>query len=279
MVADRQTRISAARIEAGGTSSAIARSVPVETPVALVYDGTTYAVMMASPGDLEDFALGFSLTEGIVAQPAEIESLDVVEQPNGIELRMWLKPDPGRKLSERRRQITGPTGCGLCGVESLDAAVPAVKKVTMGQTVSHFEITEALAAMAPAQSLNLETRAVHAAAFWQRDQGLVALNEDVGRHNALDKLAGALARKGVDPASGLLLITSRVSVEMVQKAAAIGAPILVAVSAPTSLAIATAEAANITLVAVARADSFEIFTHPERVAETPQRPRIAGDAA
>ena len=276
---DRQMRVSAIRTEASGQSARITRAVPVETPVALVYDGTTYAVMMATPDDLRDFALGFSLTEGVISSQAEIESLDVVEQPNGIELRMWLSADPRRKLSERRRQMTGPTGCGLCGVESLDAAIPAVSKVSSGQIATHTDIITALAGMAPAQALNMATRAVHAAAFWQRGQGLIALAEDVGRHNALDKLAGALARQTIDPADGLLLITSRVSVEMVQKAAAIGAPILVAVSAPTSLAIKTAKAANISLVAVARADGFEIFTHPERISSAPPNSKVAGDAA
>ena len=242
-----------------------ARAVPAEVPVALVYDGSTYAVMMASPSDLEDFAVGFSLSEGIVASREEIASLDVVPQENGIELRLWLTPDRGRNLAERRRRIAGPTGCGLCGVESLAAAVPACPRVPDALTASPQEIAAALAALPAAQVLHLRTRAVHGAAFWSRTRGLVALAEDVGRHNALDKLIGRLDRERVDAGEGIVLLTSRVSVEMVQKAAVAGAPILVAISAPTALALRVAEQAGITLIAVARADGFEVFTHPNRI--------------
>jgi FdhD protein len=205
------------------------RCIPQEMPIALVYDGTTYAVMMASPSDLEDFALGFSLAEGIVAAPEEIESYEAVEQANGIELRMWLAVHRRRDLAERRRRMAGPTGCGLCGVESLEAALPACPHVAAELTVSAADIASALAALEPAQTLNQKTRAVHGAAFWTKENGLVALAEDVGRHNALDKLVGALRRMHVDVADGILLLTSRVSVEMVQKAAVAGAPIVVAV--------------------------------------------------
>jgi FdhD protein len=245
------------------------RCIPQEMPVALVYDGTTYAVMMASPSNLEDFAVGFSITEGVISTKDEIESLEVVEQPDGIELRMWLAADKRRNLVERRRRIAGPTGCGLCGVESLEAALPASPSVAAPLTVTPEEIAAALASLAPAQTLNQQTRAVHGAGFWVRGKGLVALAEDVGRHNALDKLIGALRRGGIDAASGVVLLTSRVSVEMVQKAAIAGAPIVVAVSAPTALALRTAEAAGLTLVAVARADGFEIFTHPHRISGLP----------
>jgi FdhD protein len=239
-------------------------------PVAFVYDGTTYAVMMASPSSLEDFALGFSLTEGIVAGPEEIASLEIIEQDKGIELRMWLTPDRGRNLAERRRSMAGPTGCGLCGVESLEAAMPACPRVTGGPTVDASDITPALATLAPAQELFQQTRAVHGAAFWTGRSGLVALAEDVGRHNALDKLVGRLRRLGADPGEGIILVTSRVSVEMVQKAAAARAPLMVAVSAPTALAVATADLAGITLIAVARVDGFEVFTHPHRVRDLQQ---------
>jgi FdhD protein len=251
------------------TASAVTlhtRAVPAEVPVALVYDGATYAVMMASPSDLEDFAVGFSLSEGIVSSRKEISSLDVIRQESGIELRLWLTPDRGRNLAERRRRIAGPTGCGLCGLESLEAALPACPRVGAGRTVTPAEIAAALAALPSAQALNQRTRAVHGAAFWARTRGLVALAEDVGRHNALDKLLGRLHREGVDTAGGVVLLTSRVSVEMVQKAAVAGAPIVVAVSAPTALALKTAERAGITLVAVARADGFEVFTNPYRIA-------------
>lgn len=241
------------------------RDVPVETPVALVYDGGTYAVMMASPTDLEDFAVGFSLSEGIVATPGEISSLEVIEQQNGIELRMWLAEDRARDLVARRRQITGPTGCGLCGVESLDAVAAGITPVESNTVFSAADVAAAMASLAPAQALNRRTHAVHGAGYWTREQGLVAIAEDVGRHNALDKLIGRLTRTGVDIARGMIVLTSRVSVEMVQKAAIARAPVIVAVSAPTGLALKTADAAGITLVAVARADGFEVFTHPQRI--------------
>jgi FdhD protein len=234
-------------------------------PVALVYDGSTYAVMMASPSDLKDFALGFSLTEGIVASAQQIASLDVIHQAKGVELRMWLTADRGRSLAERRRRIAGPTGCGLCGVESLEAAVPACPRVSAGLSVHPDEIAAALAALPSAQSLNQRTRAVHGAGFWTRARGLVTLAEDVGRHNALDKLIGRMHRELIDAADGIVLLTSRVSVEMVQKAAVTGVAILVAISAPTALALETAEYAGITLAAIARADGFEVFTHPHRI--------------
>jgi FdhD protein len=187
------------------------RIIPEETPVALTYNGGTHAVMMATPQDLEDFAVGFSLTEGVAARREDILQLDVVEQGAGVELRMWLGEPNAAALSERRRHMAGPTGCGLCGIDSLDEAVRAVRPVGDGRTFGPADIMRAIEALAPRQELNLQTRAVHAAAFWQPDAGLVAVREDVGRHNALDKLCGALARRGTHPEDGLVLLTSRVS--------------------------------------------------------------------
>jgi FdhD protein len=243
------------------------RIIPEETAVAFSYDGGTYAVMMATPQDLEDFALGFSLTEGLVASPADIRQLDIVEHETGIELRMWLAEPRAAALTERRRHLAGPTGCGLCGIDSLEEAVRAPRRVRDGGAFKPAEIMRALEALPPRQELNRQTRAIHAAAFWRPGAGLIAVREDVGRHNALDKLAGALADDNASTHDGMVVLTSRVSVEMVQKTAAIGAPLLVAVSAPTALALRTAEAAGITVVAIARSDGFEIFTHPRRITE------------
>ena len=243
-----------------------ARAIPEETALALTYNGGTYAVMMGTPQNLEDFAIGFSLSEGVVQSPEEISSIEIVDLDDGIELRMWLAEDKAGRLSERRRHIAGPTGCGLCGIDSIAEAVRPAAIVARGRSFDPRELMTAMAAMPPLQPINVETRAVHAAAFWTPADGIVALREDVGRHNALDKLAGALAQARTPASEGIVLLTSRVSVEMVQKTVAIGAGVMVAVSAPTALAVKMAEAAGITLVAVARADGFEVFTHPDRIA-------------
>jgi FdhD protein len=263
-----------------GNASESARVIPEETALALTYNGGTYAVMMGTPQDLEDFAIGFSLSEGIIQSPEDIDSLDIVNLEDGIELRMWLAQSKADRLSERRRQIAGPTGCGLCGIDSIAEAIRPAAVVAPGGSFSPQQITAAIQSIPPLQQINVATRAVHAAAFWTPARGIVALREDVGRHNALDKLAGALAQQKVAvgeqkvaageqkvaAGDGMVLLTSRVSVEMVQKTAAMGAPLMVAVSAPTALAVRMADAAGITLAAIARADGFEVFTHPGRIA-------------
>jgi FdhD protein len=249
-----------------GSCSDGLRTIPDETAIALTYNGGTYAVMMGTPRDLDDFAVGFSLSEGIIQSPGDINSLDIVHLDDGIELRMWLAPSRAERLNERRRHIAGPTGCGICGIESIAEAVRPAAIVSPGRLFSPREIMTAMQGVPPLQSINIETRAVHAAGFWTPVRGIVAVREDVGRHNALDKLAGALAREEISASEGMVLLTSRVSVEMVQKTAAMGAPLMVAVSAPTALAVRMADAAGITLVAIARADGFEVFTHPGRIA-------------
>ncbi len=241
------------------------RLIPEETPLALTYNGGTYAVMMGTPQDLEDFAVGFSLNEGIVHSADEIRSIEIIRLEDGIELRMWLASGDAECINERRRHIAGPTGCGICGIESIEEAVRPARLVRRGRNFSPQEVMTAIHGIAPLQEINRQTRGAHAAAFWSPPCGMVALREDVGRHNALDKLAGALARGKVAASEGMALLTSRVSVEMVQKTAAIGAPVMVAVSGPTALAVRTAEAAGITLIAIARSDGFEVFTHGERI--------------
>jgi FdhD protein len=258
-------RVVARRIWREGSPSVGSRSIPEETAVALTYNGGTYAVMMTTPEDLRDFAVGFSLNEGVIGSPADIDSLDILPLEDGVELRMWLSRPKADRLQERRRHIAGPTGCGLCGIESIAEAMRPAAVVDRGRQFSPEQIMVAMRSLPSRQKLNIETRAVHAAAFWNASSGIVASREDVGRHNALDKLSGALARGSIAASEGIILLTSRVSVEMVQKSAAIGASVMVAVSAPTALAVRMADAAGITLAAIARADGFEVFTHPGRI--------------
>ncbi len=235
-----------------------------ETPVAIVHDGSTTAVMMATPADLEDFGVGFSLTEGVIDSPADIRALEVVHGDLGIEVRLWLAPERSGRLAARRRRLVGPTGCGLCGIDSLAEAVKVSTPIMDdGFTIDAADLLTAMQALAAAQPLGQATRAVHAAALWRRD-GALTVREDVGRHNALDKLVGATVDRR-DRSQSVLLLTSRVSVEMVQKAAVLGAPVLCAVSAPTALAVRTAQAAGLTLVGVARSDGLEVFTHAGRI--------------
>jgi FdhD protein len=221
--------------------------------------------MMATPLDLEDFGVGFSLNEGLISRVGELTEIELCRHELGLELRMSLGGEASERSLERRRRIAGPVGCGLCGIESLAEALRPLPRVSGSLVVSPAEVRNMVGALAAAQPLNRRTRAVHAASFWRPDAGLALVREDVGRHNALDKLAGAIARSGESASSGVVVISSRVSVEMVQKAAMMGAAILVAVSAPTALAVRSAEAAGLTLIAVARDDGFEVFSAPQRV--------------
>jgi len=242
------------------------RHVPEEVPVAFSFHGTTHAVMMASPTDLEDFAIGFCLGDGIVTKAAEILEVDIVQVDGGVDLQITLATDQQAQLKTRRRHMAGPVGCGLCGVESIeDVLRPLPEIAAEGQSFTPRDIVDAVALLSQQQPMNQKTRAMHAAGFYIPGEGIVAVREDVGRHNALDKLAGHLARTGQAAREGAIVMTSRVSVELVQKAAIAGAPLLIAVSAPTALALDVAERAGITIAALVRGDAFELFTHPGRI--------------
>lgn len=252
------------------------RQVPEELPVAFSYGGTTHAVMMASPADIADFAVGFSLCEGIISTVSEIEAMEIEHFPAGIDVQMQLSDQKREALTARRRHMAGPVGCGLCGIESITQAVREFPPVVQSDfTMRADQIVQAAGQMWDLQPLHRATGAVHAAGFYQvsGEAGeILAVREDVGRHNALDKLAGFLLRgegraKAFDAATGAVVVTSRVSLEMVQKTAALWAPVIIAISAPTALAIRTAEALNITLVALVRGAEFDIYTHPHRITE------------
>ncbi len=243
------------------------RRLAGECAIAITYGRATHAVMLATPADLEDFAVGFSLSEQVIASPGEIARVETVPLAEGVELRIDLVPSRAERYVRRQRMMAGPAGCGLCGAESLDSVMRPLDPVTTGLTVAPTEVLTALAALNAAQRLNAETRGVHGAGFWRPGEGLIAAREDVGRHNALDKLIGALARTASDPSSGFIVMTSRVSLELVQKTVRAGAPVLAAMSAPSALAVRLAEAAGLTLIAIARRDGFEIFSHPERLAD------------
>jgi FdhD protein len=244
--------------------------VAEEVAVALVYNGVSHAVMMATPCDLEDFARGFSLTERIVEKPTEIYDVEVEDRlpefgGRGIEVRLEIAGQRMAVLQERRRSLAGRTGCGLCGVDSLEAALRPVPATRAGSTVSRAAISRAMAALPGQQRINRDNGATHAAGWARADGSLLAVREDVGRHNALDKLAGALARMDRQGEGGFVVVTSRCSYEMVQKAAAIDAAAIAAVSAPTSLAIATAEQAGLALVAFVRESRLTVYAHGERI--------------
>ncbi len=238
------------------------RALAQEVAVALSYNGSTQAVMMATPADLVDFAYGFTLTEGL-ASADEIETIEVVETPLGVDVQIWVAEIAQTRLATRRRNMAGPVGCGLCGIDSLEQAVKIPMRAEGGVCLSPSEITSAVQSLTDHQPLHDATRAAHAAAFWLPGRGIAAVREDVGRHNALDKLAGALVQSPMG--RGAVIMTSRVSIDIVQKCAAMGQSMLIAVSAPTEAAVQMADAAGITLIANARPDGFEAFTHLDRI--------------
>jgi FdhD protein len=248
-----------------GETISILRDLPEETPVGIAYDGKPHAVLMASPGDAEDLAVGFTLSER-VARMQDIEAVTIEVRPEGVLADLTLTPDGRRTRAKARvRAMEGRSSCGLCGVQRLSAAVRPLERVADGARVRRAAIQAALTALDEAQTLGRLTRAMHAAALAAPDGRLLLVREDVGRHNALDKLIGGAARAGLDATDGFLVVTSRCSYEMVEKAAAAGVSVMVAISAPTALAIRKAEEAGMTLVALARADGHTVFTHAERL--------------
>ena len=257
-------RRSVHRLTTGG-SVTLEETVAEEVAVALVYNGISHAVMMATPCDLEDFARGFSLTERIVERSSEIYDIEAEPVGRGIEVRLEIAAQRIAGLQERRRSLAGRTGCGLCGVDSLDAALRPVPAVSDPRPVARSSIERAMAGLPQHQKINRTNGATHAAGWASADGTLVAVREDVGRHNALDKLAGALVRSGPSGPGGFVVVTSRCSYEMVQKAAAIGASAIAAVSAPTSLAIETAEQAGIALAAFVRDERLTVYARAERI--------------
>lgn len=260
-----------------GRAERLSDRVAEEIPVALVYHGVPHVVMLATPSDLEDYAVGFTVSEALVASASEIQSVDVmpasttasaselVVGAGAIEVRIGIAQHRFSELLQRRRNLTGRTGCGLCGTETLDQAIRATPAVEGGPRVSVKDLHEALASLESMQPVNARTGSVHAAAWALPGEGIRLVREDVGRHNALDKAIGAMIRTNQDPALGYMLITSRASFEMVQKSAAARIGLLAAVSAPTALAIRTAERTGITLVGFARRDRHVLYTHTRRI--------------
>ncbi|OZI53095.1 formate dehydrogenase accessory sulfurtransferase FdhD [Bordetella genomosp. 4] len=251
----------------GGTAEPVTQidRVAEETPIALEYNGISHATMLASPADLDDFALGFSLTEGIINRPIDVRGIDVVAQHNGIVVQIEISSACEVRLKERRRAMAGRTGCGLCGVETLPEVLREVAPVPDASPIAISAILRAMRAMRANQALHDITGATHAAAWADSDGQVQMVREDVGRHNALDKLIGALARRDEPFQQGLALVSSRASFEMVQKCAAAGIGILAAVSAPTALAIRLAQNSNVALLGFVRNADATIYSHAERI--------------
>ena len=239
--------------------------VAEETPVALVYNGTPHVVMMATPADLEDFAFGFSITEELIHSSKDLLEIELVRYSQGIEVQMTVPPTADVVIAERTRRLTGRTGCGICGAESFSAVMKQLHPVTADAAIHPDAIHAALDSLAKQQKLNAAAGAVHAAGWAGFDGNVTVVREDVGRHNALDKLIGAMLKAGVDARQGFVVVTSRASFEMVQKTTVLGAPLLAAISGPTGLAVRLAQQAGLTLVGFARSAHHTVYTHPHRV--------------
>lgn len=248
-----------------GASISAIDQVATEVPVALVYNGISHVVMLMSPSNLEEFALGFSLSEQILHSRKELYDLEVVQRDDGIELQMTIAQERFNALKQRRRNLAGRTGCGLCGTESLKQVRHKFARVDGNMTVTHTALHEALERLPAMQSLQAITGATHAAAWAKSDGSLVFVQEDIGRHNALDKLIGKLAKHDQDFADGFAIVTSRASYEMVQKTASVGIPLLLAVSAPTSMAVQLAQNTGITLAGFARNGKHVVYANIQRL--------------
>jgi len=249
----------------GGETTRTTDRVAEEVPVALTYHGVPHVVMLATPADLTDFAYGFSLSEELVARPEEIRSVEVLPQGDAVEVRISIAWERFPQLLRRRRNLTGRVGCGLCGAETLEEAVRAPARVGAGPRVSIADLHASIVALESQQPLNAHTGSVHGAAWVIPGRGIYCVREDVGRHNALDKLIGALVRARMDFEAGYALVTSRASYEMAQKAVTVGITFLAALSAPTAFAVRFAEHSGLTLVAFARRERHVVYTHPERL--------------
>ncbi|GAC1478986.1 MAG: formate dehydrogenase accessory sulfurtransferase FdhD [Gemmatimonadaceae bacterium] len=251
----------------GGAEAPSAEAIAEEVPVTLVYNNAPHAVMMATPADLEDFALGFSITEGLISTPAQLEHVRVVRYGQGIELQCTVPVACASDIGSRTRRLSGRTGCGICGADSVKSVLREVPPVPDGVPLPAAMIHTALASLATHQTLNAAARAVHAAGWAHADGRVTLAREDVGRHNALDKLVGAVLAAAIDVTAGFAVTTSRGSFEMVQKAAILGAPLLATISAPTALAVRVAHQVGLTLVGFARGGQHIVYTHPWRVSD------------
>lgn len=251
----------------GGVRRAAADDLADEVPVALEYNGISHAVMLATPRDLEDFAVGFSLSEGIVASLADIYETEVEHAPSGITVHIRIEGGAFVRLKERRRNLAGRTGCGLCGTEDLGQVLRPLPRVQGKHALKPASVLRAVEDIKRHQPINRKTGATHAAAWCDGEGRVLSVFEDVGRHNALDKLIGFLAREKTDTTDGFLAMTSRASVELVQKAASVGMPALVAISAPTALAVRTAESCGMILLAFARGEEFVVYAHADKLVQ------------
>jgi FdhD protein len=250
------------------TRGTIARTtdlVAEEMPVALVYHEVPHVVMLATPADLEDYAVGFTLSEGLVARTDEIRGVEVIRGEASADVKITVAWERFSQLIQRRRNLAGRTGCGLCGAETAEDAIRECPSVPAGVSITAEELHAAIAELSGRQPINARTGSVHAAAWVVPGTGIQVVREDVGRHNALDKTIGSLARSAADFSAGYMLITSRASYEMVQKCATVGVSLLVALSAPTAFAVRLAQRCGLTLVAFARADQHVVYAHPQRL--------------